>query len=465
MDGCDGSELALGSRWAPTLAPVQWHARCDHALILVRDDLSPVVRTLILGGVSRGRVMQDVWHSSDAGATWECSTASAPWPARGGLAAAGLKSGRALVVGGTGGRGLHRDVWRSDDSAGRTWVHLREGPWLARYGHSLIAMDVAGTEVLVLLGGVGLRRYFNDVWRSPDGGETWEQAASNTPFAPRAATAAAATSSGFLLLAGGRGEDTYFADVWLSTDVGSTWSELTWEGISPLPLSGAALVPLQNDSFLLLGGFDGNKHLNQVWKVVVSHSRRDICWKNLPDPGWQPRYCHRAVLLERSVIILTGGYGIADGDFGDTWTSPSLPSLHREVLRLQLLGRGIQKKHQITSETWAGAVLPCLLPETLLESAKTVSQKVPAAEPAPQKDLRELFCLLCGVICMCGTETTARQKQWEPHNFSFHTERRQGCAAYSFGMLQLVLGMDCFTFQSFRHEHRSLSGSDLLLSV
>ena len=36
MDECNGSELALGSRWAPTLAPVQWHARCDHALILVR---------------------------------------------------------------------------------------------------------------------------------------------------------------------------------------------------------------------------------------------------------------------------------------------------------------------------------------------------------------------------------------------------------------------------------------------
>ena len=302
------------------------------------------------------------------GASWQCSTPSAPWPARAGLAAAGLKSGRALVVAGTGGRGLHQDVWRSEDSIGRNWAQLAEGPWLPRYGHSLLVADIAGAEVLVLLGGVGLRRYFNDVWRSSDGGETWEQAASRTPFAPRAATAAAVTSSGLLLLAGGRGEDTYFFDMWLSADVGSSWSELTWDGTSPLPLSGAALVPMEKETFLILGGFDGGKHCNHVWQFSVSSCLKSVHWKRLPDASWKPRYCHRAVLLDRSLIILTGGYGIADGDFGDTWTSPSLDSLRRESFRLQLLGRAITKRYGITTEVWTGSILPCLLPDMLIST-------------------------------------------------------------------------------------------------
>ena len=280
--------------------------------------------------------------------------------------------------------------------------------------------EIAGTEVLLLLGGVGLRRYFNDVWRSVDGGETWAQVASQTPFAPRAATATAVTSSGLLLLAGGRGEDTYFSDIWVSSDVGSTWAELTWEGASPLPLSGASLVLLQNDTFLLLGGFDGKKHCNQVWQVSVSKNRRDVQWKSLPKPGWQPRYCHRAVLLGESLIILTGGglryyrgtftgillsggldkgvpyyrnpaggYGLADGDFGDTWTSPCLHLLQRKLSTLRLLGRSFVKRFGITSEVWTGAVLPCLLPHALTSSkAESVLLQGPTsslAQPALQK--------------------------------------------------------------------------------
>ena len=367
MDGAEGSKFTPGLQWSATQVAGQWHARCDHAMILVRDRDEPALAcALLLGGVSRGRLLPDVWHSHDAGATWQCSTERAAWGARSGLAAAGLRSGRALVVAGTGGRGLHRDVWRSEDSTGCTWVQLSEGPWLARYGHSLLVAEVAGAEVLVLLGGVGLRRYFNDVWRSVDGGETWEQAAPHTPFAPRAATATAATSSGLLLLAGGRGEDTYFSDIWSSTDVGSTWSELNWEGASPLPLSGSALVPLGDETFLLLGGFRGDQHCSEVWQVSVSSHQKEVRWKSLPNPGWQPRYCHRAVLWERSLIILTGGYGIVDGDFGDTWTSPSLRSLLHDLSRLRLLGRSFVKRYGISMEVWTDAILPCLLPNALM---------------------------------------------------------------------------------------------------
>eukprot|EP00435_Cladocopium_sp_Y103_P006934 s4943_g2.t1 len=293
--------------WADTGAS-DFPARCDHAMVVLPWGKDKHV--LLLGGVARGRwALQDVWCSRDGGATWRCTAPAAPWTARSGHAAVARRSD-VLMLGGVGKAGLSGDIWRCSDGQGAEWTcEGTSAEWPARYGHSLLLLETAGHETLLLLAGVTLGRFLNDVWRSDDGLIWRRVAVTGALWAPRAAVAAA-TVGAAVVVAGGRGEDGCFGDVWISEDTGSTWSSLASSVSAPPPHSGAALVCLDG-SLLLMGGFDGEDHNNSVWKGSLHISCANsgvVRWSGCGAAVWQPRYCHRVALLDE-LVIMTGGHG------------------------------------------------------------------------------------------------------------------------------------------------------------
>ena len=187
----------------------------------------------VLGGIQRPPFtrLDEVWQSTDRGASWtQATNATDPkFPARSAAAAVVLGSAgaaRLYVIGGittsgAGNAGLD-DVWESGDGA--SWIQVNPSAaardkFPARNNHSAVAV---GDTVYVIAGdqGGGTRR---DVWTSGDKGAAWTQAAANAEFPDRRNHASAARG-GVLYVIGGSGSSTQlFNDVWKSTDGGATW--------------------------------------------------------------------------------------------------------------------------------------------------------------------------------------------------------------------------------------------------
>ena len=174
----------------------------------------------------------EVWKSTDRGATWtQATNATDPkFPARSATASVVMGSGgaaRLYVIGGatTGGAGAGGldDVWESSDGA--SWTHVNASAaasdkFPARNQHSTA---VLGDTVYVIAGDqAGNPNPRRDVWTSGDKGATWTQAAANAEF-PARRNHSAVARGGALYVIGGEGSTQLFNDVWKSTDQGVTW--------------------------------------------------------------------------------------------------------------------------------------------------------------------------------------------------------------------------------------------------
>lgn len=236
-------------------------------------------------------VRSDVWATDDQGATWQERTPAAPWAARAYCKAVEHR-GAMYVLGGqnfTFGQAclppggipgglppgvvptcsqFFNDVWKSED--GRTWTQVAAAaPWEGRAGLSAwshrgalyVAGGSANDDAAIIGPGGPQRTYFDDVWRSTDGGRTWVEATDHAPWQARAG-AATAVRGGFAYLIGGEdgftcasGSDRcppYFNDVWRTSD-GTTWQLVTDNaGFSPRP--GHQCLTLRGE-IICFGGF------------------------------------------------------------------------------------------------------------------------------------------------------------------------------------------------------------------
>jgi len=252
-------------------------------------------------------LFRSVWTSGDQGHTW-AKTADAAWPARAYFQAV-TQGSSVLVLGGqdfkvgaqcTGGApvcsNFFADVWASRDG-GRTWEQRSaDAGWTGRAGLSAVALGdslyvMAGStnDDSSIVGGPPARKYFNDVWRSRDGGRTWKEVTAAAPWQPRAG-ASVVTRGAWIYLFGGEEGFTcddaskpcppYFNDVWRSRD-GANWERVTASaGWSPRPGHHCELL---EGRFVCFGGFGLPPAGNPVDMWVSADGAR---WRQLAQRPW-----------------------------------------------------------------------------------------------------------------------------------------------------------------------------------
>lgn len=165
--------------------------------------------------------LDDVWQSSDGGATW-VQLANAPWAARGMSYDPVVLGGKLWLVGGgaydavPGNRQFHNDVWSFD---GATWTQvLADGlaPWTPRQYVNVVVLEGALT---VVDGFDNTLANVSDLWRSFDG-VTWHKR-TITPWAASHANGCCVPPS-LGLLVRGPGNGTFASGTSTVYTVGST---------------------------------------------------------------------------------------------------------------------------------------------------------------------------------------------------------------------------------------------------
>ncbi|MFO0553088.1 MAG: IPT/TIG domain-containing protein [Polyangiaceae bacterium] len=215
-----------------------------HTAGWLRHEVDGVEYLYVVGGDIFDAGSPDVWRSAN-GVDWELVTNAAPWGPRV-LQMVGVYAGDLYVMGGqldiSDPATCLSDVWRSSDG-GFTWEELPDAPWAPR---GMVYSLVEHAGYLWLVGGGTYddapRTYYNDVWRFD--GQTWEEVLSNgdAPWAPREYHNVFAWRGELWLSSGYEADDQNHGDVWHSVD-GVNWLELPARGFAPGHADGLAVTP------------------------------------------------------------------------------------------------------------------------------------------------------------------------------------------------------------------------------
>jgi len=142
------------------IGSIAWSPRTHFDLAAMPDG-----STIATGGYNWTDTYNDVWRSTDKGTTWIQQTANAGWTPRYDHTSVAMPDGSIVLMGGYGSSIPGRDeVWRSTDN-GATWTLLTSNAdWPARTGATSVAMPDGS---IVLMGGEQTPGFgpYNDVWR------------------------------------------------------------------------------------------------------------------------------------------------------------------------------------------------------------------------------------------------------------------------------------------------------------
>jgi len=305
-----------GATWIEVNASAGWTPRDHHSSVAMPDG------SIVLMGGYDGYFRNDVWRSTDNGATWIEVNASAGWTPRYFHSSVAMPDGSIVLMGGWDNTYNYKnDVWRSTDN-GTTWIQVNASAgWTPRDSHSSVAMPDGS---IVLMGGYswGIR---NDVWRSTDNGTTWIEVYACAGWTPRESHSSVAMPDGSIVLMGGL--DGYFRnDVWRSTDNGATWIEVNASaGWTPRYFHSSVAMP--DGSIVLMGGNDGYSYKNDVWRSTNNGATWTLV--NV-SAGWTQRWLHSSVAMPDGSIVLMGGYDNTSFK-NDTWRSTDNGATWSEV--------------------------------------------------------------------------------------------------------------------------------------
>ena len=283
----------------------------------------------VIGGNAADGRKNDVWKSSDNGQNWVEVLADNPNPGNNQFTPRSshrivVKNDVIYVIGGFDTANTN-DVWKSTD--GETWEEVLRhtnnpgnNQFTPRRRHQVVVKD----DEMYLIGGNGNSARLNDVWKSTDNGETWEEVTENAAFTARQDHQVVVKGSEMYLI-GGSATDERKNDVWKSTN-GETWTlvisnnnNLTDDSHFS-PRWGHQVV-VKDDQMYLIGGTDSGGNKNDVWKsnggtwtLVISHDETPA------GTQFSARNTHQVVVLDDDMYLISGIVG-TDERTNDVWKS------------------------------------------------------------------------------------------------------------------------------------------------
>ncbi len=283
----------------------------------------------VIGGNAADGRKNDVWKSSDNGQNWVELLADNPNPGNNQFTPRSshrvvVKNDVIYVIGGFDTANTN-DVWKSTD--GETWEEVLghtnnpgNDQFTPRRRHEVVVKD----DEMYLIGGNGNSARLNDVWKSTDNGETWEEVTENAAFTARQDHQVVVKGSDMYLI-GGSATDERKNDVWKSTN-GETWTlvisnnnNLTDDSHFS-PRWGHQVV-VKDDQMYLIGGTDSGGNKNDVWKsnggtwtLVISHDETPA------GTQFSARNTHQVVVLDDDMYLISGIVG-TDERTNDVWKS------------------------------------------------------------------------------------------------------------------------------------------------
>ncbi len=222
-----------------------------------------------------------VWKTTNSGATWTPLTDRQPSL---GIASLAIDpSNSSVIYAGTGGSaGYAAGILKSTD-AGATWTQIT-GPFLSYDngldGPAIAAIAVAPANSQILLAGLA----YGAIFRSTDGGATWQSVLSGIQLASRAEVVFDPSNPTIAYAAvSGKG-------VYKSTDTGQTWSLANGNGAASLPAatlgaidiaiapsaSGTIYAALKKSADNLLQGFYKSTDGGVTWSQIAAPSNDNV---------------------------------------------------------------------------------------------------------------------------------------------------------------------------------------------
>ena len=207
-----------GSTWTRVNASAGWIARERHKTLAL-----PNGNLVLMGGYNLPLgYRNDTWRSTNNGVTWSLMNASSGWTSRSDFAAVVMPDSSIVLLGGYDSSAISQrnDVWRSTDE-GATWTQMNASAGWSPRG-VLGAVVLPDNTIIVMGGEVTTPSWLQDVWMSKDYGTTWTLLNAAPGWFGRDVYACAATPNGTVVLMGGaQGTGTGFNDVWSLETTGS----------------------------------------------------------------------------------------------------------------------------------------------------------------------------------------------------------------------------------------------------
>jgi hypothetical protein len=282
---------------------LQWQHR-EYFSFVVAANGKP---TIIGGSYGFPVCTADVWNTSDNGATWNKikNDDATYWSQRYRHAVVVAKSGNLILSGGDVPMVTeYDDVWRSTDN-GATWTEIKPNDglqWSQRSQHQMVVMSDGS---IVLLGGSNM----NDVYRSTDEGINWTQMKPNDTngWLQRYNPGVVVLRDDTIVLMGGYQSNISqnTDDVWKSNNYGATWTKIkNNDGVGWSKRNGHCAVVMPDDSIIIIGGTTGGTFLHDVWRSTDGGAT----WSQLPTNTWSSRYSFGSVLTTDGAVMVAGGH-------------------------------------------------------------------------------------------------------------------------------------------------------------
>ena len=245
----------------------------------------------------------EVWCSTD-GSTWQLKI-HAPWEGRH-TAGYAVHDGKMWTVGGDPiQRHYQNDVWNTED--GIHWVRVSDSvPWADRVLH----YTVVHRGKIWVMGGQTLPQFapapetfYNDVWSTEDGIH-WTRVIPAAPWTPRGMIGGSAVFRDRIWILGGGTYDTpkqpqrrFYNDVWSSPD-GIQWERHV--DSAPWPARQYHEVAVFDNRLWVLEGWNRSNR-NDVW-----YSSDGVHWHELPNTPWAPRHAASVFVYGGALWMVAG---------------------------------------------------------------------------------------------------------------------------------------------------------------